>query len=242
MITPGNVLRPLSWWAGLAFFGVAALLAPARPAQGQDDPKKRADALRARDVLKLRLDSLQLEPQPRGAKSDVALDKEESELLLRLAKVRAARRRLADAREAEARKKGGTVHVHIEITASSADLKALQEVLKKLGTVLPTEGKRTIRMRGVAEDRLWKVVPGAPGARVVPAPPMKAPELPKVRFLLRGPGDGRIDALEKKLDDVLKQIEALRRELKAPRPGARALPLGVGVPGPRPAATPPSAR
>jgi hypothetical protein len=53
-----------------------------------------------------------------------------------------------------------------------------------------------------------------------------------------GPSDKRIEALEKKLDTVLRELEALRKELKGPRGGGRGGPGGPGGFGPGPARLP----
>jgi hypothetical protein len=75
----------------------------------------------------------------------------------------------------------------------------------------------------------WQVVPASPQPPATPKPvlPPGAPLPPgaepkRVQVpLLVAPGDNRIEQLERKLEGVLKELEALRRDLHRERPGEK---------------------
>jgi hypothetical protein len=237
MIMRGDTPRSLTWPGCLAVLGLGALL-PLFPswAHAQEGDVK-ADVVRHRVVL-----------QPVGGEKEAAdLAREEAMLAKRLAEIKLARAKLA----AKARKaaQAGPV-VRIEITVSGLKEGQLKELIAKLEKALPGDGKRIIVLRdgkGAPGDRvirIWDAVtgreierrvipPGVP-APILPPGPRKVEELWKIVPVRPGGGVGegrRIEDLEKRLDRVLKELEALRKEMQGRRPGGPGGPRGPGRPG-----------
>jgi beta-lactamase regulating signal transducer with metallopeptidase domain len=238
MIVRGVPPRALSRTAALVVLALGGLLLPWLPVWGQDRPKPAAPGNAAPEARPVAVDPFQPKaaPAPELAqleaelkKLQADLEKKKAEIELNRARMeleRARRVKELEAKRGEAaggKLASGSVVIRIEITGLEGKPEELKEMLKKLEKELPGKNKVIIL---TAEDRrptvagMWGAMMGG-AAKTASAPPGKTPPAaagPTTPHMMFGPlPDGRLGAVEKKLDVLLKELEALRQELKSGR-------------------------
>jgi beta-lactamase regulating signal transducer with metallopeptidase domain len=256
MILRGTTPRTLGWAGGLVVLGLAALL-PLWPRQADaEDPRDPAAAPPANRQTNEDLRKLQQE-----------LDQKLREIEQLRAKVAEAaktqeRRPVpppANAVPRDPRAPGevaGTgLEIHIEFTGKELHRDA-QAIIEKIKAALPEGARITLSVRKAEERRPGAV---APMPRE-PAAGQRPPERRDVRVEVRTPrgadvrpdprpqptpapaprgAEGRIEELERRLDAVLRELEALRKEMREHRPGGAGAPAGPGPAGRPPTPPPP---
>jgi beta-lactamase regulating signal transducer with metallopeptidase domain len=219
MIMQAKTPRALPWAGAVALLGVGLLLLPLRPVAGQAPPEPPpAPPPAADDADDLKLDKIKRLIEITS--DDVAGQKLDK--IKRLMEV-LDDKQLADQIQKAVRRQ---VQVRVEV-GDAADLKNAAAELKDLAKEVAQKRKelaqaearlarakaRMDRMKKAAESEAAK-----PALRAVPATP-------------RPPRD-RLDALEQRLDRILREVDAVRKELRrergsepgAPAPGRRRVP------------------
>jgi beta-lactamase regulating signal transducer with metallopeptidase domain len=249
MILRGTTPHALGRTAALAVLGLAFFLLPLVPGLATaQDSKAEQEKERAGTVLALRALGQAQSDQVREA---------EAALRAKMAEVEALKKKIADMQKA-AREKARTVRetvraveivkartareagkggvtIRIEISGVPGTAEDIAKLVKDLEKAMPGKDRRVIVLQG---GRLHvEPVPAQPGARPaagagvrlrVVTPPA-TPKTPSPAAHRHGMPAAQ-DTLEKRVDALLRELEALRQELKSRRPGAGARP-GPGRPG-----------
>jgi chromosome segregation ATPase len=221
-----NLPRALTWRGALAMLGLAALLSRAT-AEEPPAPEKKVIEYRA-------IDNKPGEPaSPEGAQAqadlkalEAQLAQKQAELKALEAQLHAARDRARKSAEEKARK------------AAEAELKALAEKLKQQEPLqfrtspdrpgVVVLGRDTAEAKpGPTKGTLYELVPGEKGTLILrpvapPQPAQVRTRPPEAGWQIVPnppvpPGGARAQELEKRLDAIMKELEQLRKEIRAPQ-------------------------
>jgi hypothetical protein len=210
--------RSLNWPIGLGLLALAVAALPMVPnwLWGQQPEKP---AVRSLQISKEDYD-VDL------AKAQAELDRAEAQLKQKLADLQGKRAALRKKEADHARTKTpeGATTIRIEISGLGGKPEDLAKLIRLLEKVLPGDKKRVITLAG-QNTGVVRTVPDRDHLRELyrPVPiesgPIRLPgRAPDVRPLIPSESNPRPAALEKKLDDLLREIESLRRELRSRQP------------------------
>jgi len=203
--------------AGFLVACLAVVLLPSVPALVLADDEAKGDVIRFVELKKSGDDLRALETELKKKQDEIAALKE---------KVEAIKRKAVQATP----KYSAGIRIEISgVDLKPEDLKKLVEALEK---GLPGgKERKVIVLKATGTDRVTWAVPGVPKEgqhapkhefRFEVKPKVVTPPVPVMPPMPGAPGDKRVDNLEKKLDAVLRELEALRkamrpREDKAPK-------------------------
>jgi beta-lactamase regulating signal transducer with metallopeptidase domain len=160
-----------------------------------------------------------------------------------LARSRAAAEERREGEAGREDRSGGRSRIRLEIVCTAEQARAVQEKVQELRHELPSGVSVHIDIHSErARGRTARPVPPAPPtSRTLPPRPGAGPGGPPPGVRRPGPAGGppddrRIDALERRLDLLLRELESMRREIRESRPDR------PGRPGRPPSPPPPPDR
>jgi beta-lactamase regulating signal transducer with metallopeptidase domain len=219
MIMRGKTPRALPWAGAVAVLGVGLLLLPLRPVAGQvpppPPPGQPPAADPADDADDLKLDKIKRLIEITG--DDVAGQKLDK--IKRLMEV-LDDKQLADKIQKAVRRQ---VEVRVEV-GDGADLKKAAAELKDLAKEVAQKRKELAQAEARlarAKARMDRMKKAAESDAAKPAPPSNLRVVPGTP---RAPRGDRLDALEQRLDRILREVDALRKELHRERGSDRDAP------------------
>jgi bla regulator protein BlaR1 len=248
MILSRSTSPALGWFAGLGVLGLALLLLPLVPSISQAQAPAPKDGVKKFDAD---TDLDKIKEEMKRKMEEIELLKKKFAELARAedAKKKAAEELARAEKKKEIEARGGST-IRIEISGASATAEDLEKIARMLEKALGKEVKVIVLRAGqgmgggfgfavpkpgTGSGKTWKfeVQPGQPSKVAEPAKPGAAPKPPQP------PGGDRIEKLEKKLEDIMKRLESLHRDMQ--KRGGGGGEGGKGVPGvpPSPPVPPP---
>ena len=235
MIMSGSIPRTLSWRGtfamlalGLFALPLLPILAHAQTPEAQD--KLKAELLKARVTLAAQQDAAQTQAELEQARAILA--KLQAEVAATQARIKEIEARLAAPKGAKDPEvaKGKVIVMRVHDGQKGPTEIILRQVGDKWEVVQPpTKPQGNMTFRLVLEDGVARILPVDPTAKGEPKPqttPYFIPTKPAPAPVKPGQ-DGRLEKLELQLQQIMKELEALRKEMKQPgKPG--------GGPGPKP--------
>jgi bla regulator protein BlaR1 len=212
--TPPGLGR--SW--GLTVAGLALLLLPVVPGFGQTQERVReaivvaADPAAKSEGAEADLKKIQADIEKKAAELDTLKRKmEQLKLAARAKELQGRLKAESVTRLVEFVPQGATIRIEISgLNVNAAELKKLAEALEK---TLPGKERKVIILNPARYKYLTEVRTGEkPTVRTITVAPRTVYGEPQ--RVTTAPGAKGVDSLEKKLDTLLRELEALRKEIR----------------------------